>query len=278
MKKYIEIAIHLIFWFFIFASVNVDWNEDWFDVRLRPNTPAPLSVLILPIYFYVNAFILIPKYFSKESWKKYVFFASLLFFGPEILRVIFYEMKFPERDIYAHLFHRDSFLFGAPSIFFIALNASFIYRLTKDWFSNKDKIQKLEQNQSKKKSNTPYEDSKLLNAAEIDILKKSILHQMEVEESFMNQDLTLRELAETVDSTEKKISYLLNQEMDTNFYEFINNYRVEKFKIEAVKPENKSLSMVGIAQNCGFPSKSSFYRAFKSHVGTSPSEYLKTHK
>ena len=98
---------------------------------------------------------------------------------------------------------------------------------------------------------------------------------METEKIYLNPELTLRDLADKVGSTEKKLSYLINQNLKTNYYELINTYRVEKFKTEVAKSENKSLSLVGLALNCGFPSKSSFYRAFKSKVAMSPSEYVK---
>ena len=128
---------------------------------------------------------------------------------------------------------------------------------------------------SKKKVTIPYEDTILLTDTEVEQLGRRLHQQLNKNELFLNADLTLRDVAEALDSTEKKVSYLLNQKLQTTFYELINTYRVEKFKSEVVKPQNKNLSILGIALNCGFPSKSSFYRAFKSHVAMSPSEYIK---
>lgn len=275
LKNKIEPIIHVLFWVFIFTSINVDWTSDWLDKSIRMNTPAPLSVLILPIYFYINAFVLIPKYFSFEKWMSYLLFAFLVFIVPELLRVLAYIGLFPETDFMKELFSRDSFLFGAPSVFFIALNTSFVYRFTKDWFANKKKIKELEQASEQKPSATPYENTKLLSDEEAAVLAQAIEHQLGQEKVFLKSELTLRDLSEKVGSTEKKISYLLNQHLKTNFYELVNKHRVEQFKLEVAQPENHALSIVGIALNCGFPSKSSFYRAFKSYVGTSPSEYIK---
>src|SRR6056297_3362954 len=245
----IEIAIHLLFWFSIISALNVDWTANWFDPSIRPKTPAPLSVIMFTIFFYVNAYVLLPKYFSLKTWEKYIAYAFLLF-------------------------SRDSFLFGTPSPFFFAINASFIYRFAKDRLLKKNQKRELNEIPSKK-SAAPYEDSNLLSDKEASILEHQLNHQLEIEEIFLNPELTLRDVAETVGSTEKKVSYLLNQRLKTNFYEFINKHRVEKFKLEVAKSENKNLSIVGIAFNCGFSSKSSFYRAFKSQVSMSPSEYLK---
>ena len=142
-KTKAEIIIHIFFWLFIFSSINIDWTADWFDARLRPRSPAPLSLIVFALFFYINAFFLIPKYFGFDTWEKYVVYASILFFQPELIRIICYQFFIKPTGIEKELFSRDSFIFGAPSPFFLALNASFIYRLTKDWFLNKRKIRSL---------------------------------------------------------------------------------------------------------------------------------------
>jgi AraC-like DNA-binding protein len=270
----IEIAIHLFFWIFILSALNVDWTANWFDQSIRPSSPAPLSVMIFAIFFYVNTFVLLPKYFSHKTWKKYIAYAFLLFILPELIRMVIYRFTISDTNFAGILFSRDSFLFGAPSPFFIAINASFIYRFTKDRLLKKNQMQKLDET-TQKKSTVPYEDSNLLSDEEANVLEQQLNHQLETEEIFLNPELTLRDVAEAIGSTEKKVSYLLNQYLKTSFYEFINKHRVEKFKTEVAKSENKTLSIVGIAFNCGFSSKSSFYRAFKSQVSMSPSEYIK---
>ena len=143
IKNKIEISIHLLFWIFIFSSVNVDWTANWFDPSIRPNTPAPLSVIIFAIFFYVNTFVLLPKYFSLKTWKKYAVYAFMLFILPELIRIVIYKFAFSDTSFEGALFSRDSFLFGAPSPFFIAINASFIYRFTKDRFLKKNQMREL---------------------------------------------------------------------------------------------------------------------------------------
>ncbi len=274
VKNKIELGLHLLFWIFVFSAVNVDWTANWFDQSLRPKTPAALSVIMLPIYFYVHAFILIPRFFSLKYWKQYVLFAFILFILPEIIRIGFYLHFGLSTNFNSALFNRDSFLFGSPSVFFIALNASFIYRFVKDRLTNKEKLDSSELKESKTTA-LPYENTVLLDEEAVNSLKQDLERIMKEKALFLNPTLSLRELAESVGSTEKKVSYLINQHMNSNYYEWVNRYRIDRFKDEIAKPENKSLSIVGLALNCGFPSKSSFYRSFKSEVGTSPSEYLK---
>jgi AraC-like DNA-binding protein len=274
-KSKIEIAVHVLFWLMILSAINIDWTSDWFDPGIRPDTPAPLSLIMLAIYFYVNAFVLIPRYFALETWKQYILSASILFILPELIRIAIYQFSIRDIGFERELFSRDSFLFGAPSPFFLALNFSFTYQLTKNWFLNKYRIKEIQESAGKNKNTVPYQDTVLLTDQEAKALEEDIMNQLGNEEIYLNPDLTLRDLAESVGSTEKKVSYLINQNLNTNFYELINKYRVEKFKVEVAKAENRSLSIVGLALNCGFPSKSSFYRAFKAQVALSPSEYIK---
>lgn len=271
----IEVLSHLLFWVFILFSINVDWTVNWFDPALRPNTPAPLSVIAFAAFFYINTFVLIPRYFSLESWKQYVFYGFLLFIAPELIRIALYQYALYDISFERALFSRDSFLFGTPSPFFIALNLSFVYRFTLNRFWGRKKVQGPQEGNLADKATVPYEHTTLLADEEADQLEQAILYQLESEEVYLNPELTLRGLAETVGSTEKKVSYLINQHLKTSYYELINKYRVEKFKSAVAGTGHKNLSIVGIALNCGFSSKSSFYRAFKSQVGMSPAAYIK---
>lgn len=274
-RKHLEILLHILFWLFYISAINVDWSQSWFDRTIRPRTPAPLSVLIFPIYFYANAFWLMPKFFNKANWIKYIIFSVLIFILPEIIRSMAHCSFNPNSNLADEIFSRDSFLFGAPSSFFIALNTSFIYRLSKDWFANKAKIKELSSKYNSKVNAPAYQNISLLTDEETETLSQRLQEKMEIDKLYLNSNLSLRELAESINSSEKKLSFLLNQKKDINFNDYLNNFRIDTFKKEVAKSENEKLSIVGIAMNCGFKSKSSFYRAFKNSVGISPSQFLK---
>ena len=61
-----------------------------------------------------------------------------------------------------------------------------------------------------------------------------------------------------------------------NFNDFVNAYRVEAFKAMLKENKHEQLSLLGIAQECGFNSKATFNRVFKKLTNTSPTEYLKS--
>lgn len=92
---------------------------------------------------------------------------------------------------------------------------------------------------------------------------------------YLNQELTLRLLAQQVSINEKKLSLWINQFTESNFYHLINRYRVAEFKEQLETPENQNYSLLGIAQNAGFRNKSTFYKAFKELEGITPNEYKK---
>lgn len=105
--------------------------------------------------------------------------------------------------------------------------------------------------------------------------KIRLLKTMQENEIFLDEDLTLNKLAQQIDITDKKLSLLLNQYMNTTFYDFINKYRVASVKEKMVSKDFENLTLLGIAYESGFKSKTSFNRIFKKETGVSPSEYKK---
>jgi len=278
-QQRIEIFIHVLFWLFIFTFVNVDWTSDWFDKSIRLKTPAPLIVLIFPIWFYANAFWLIPKYLKHKKWLKYLFYFILVFILPEFIRSFLVSYFDPSVDFFQEFQSRDSFIFGGPSPFFMVLNFSFGYRFSKDWILNRKRIEemkkekKLQLEEEKKKANKKATPA--LSEVEAVKLLTDLKLLIDKDKPYLNSELTLADLAKLLNTSDKKLSYVLNQKLDTNFYTYLNGFRIEAFKEQVGQEENKNLSLVGIAKDCGFKSKSSFYRAFKSQMNMSPTDYIK---
>lgn len=104
---------------------------------------------------------------------------------------------------------------------------------------------------------------------------EQILDQIERNKLYLNQELTLRLMAQQVTVNEKKLSAWINQFTENNFYHLINQYRVAEFKRQLALPENHNYSLLGIAQNAGFRNKSTFYKVFKELEGITPNDYKK---
>ena len=105
--------------------------------------------------------------------------------------------------------------------------------------------------------------------------KRKLLSFFEQETPYYDSTLTLKSLADQVDIHSNQLSWLINNQFGKNFNEFINHYRVEAFKRKVVDPENAHLTILGLAFECGFNSKSSFNTIFKREMGMTPRAYLK---
>ena len=98
---------------------------------------------------------------------------------------------------------------------------------------------------------------------------------METEKSYLENDLNIHDLAKMLNTTFHKLSQVINESFHQNFFDFINTYRIEESKHLLKNPESKKYTIISIAYDCGFSSKSSFYKAFKKNIGTTPMEYIK---
>jgi AraC-like DNA-binding protein len=110
---------------------------------------------------------------------------------------------------------------------------------------------------------------------EDDIFVSSLVLFMKDKKPYLKPDLTIAALSRELIVSPYYLSDILNNKLNLNFYDFINHYRVEEFKQRLTKPGNEKLSFSGIAFDCGFNSKATFYRVFKKTTGYSPNEYYK---
>ncbi|MDQ6471303.1 helix-turn-helix domain-containing protein [Flavobacterium sp. LHD-80] len=119
-----------------------------------------------------------------------------------------------------------------------------------------------------------YEKSSLSNS-ELHSLHQKMTQIMTDEKLYKNPDLTLAELSQKLNIHSNILSQVINSAEGKNFYDYINSQRVEEFKKLILLPENQKFTLLSIAFECGFNSKTAFNRNFKKATGLSPSEYLK---
>ncbi len=87
---------------------------------------------------------------------------------------------------------------------------------------------------------------------------------------YLNDSLTLQDLAQEIDIPEKHLSFLINKVIGKHFFDFINSYRVQEAQVLL---QNKDLNIQQIMYEVGFNSKSSFNTAFKKNTSLTPSKY-----
>jgi len=94
-------------------------------------------------------------------------------------------------------------------------------------------------------------------------------------EPYLDSDLTIKNLASQMQMEERDLSILINTQLNFNFYEFINNYRVNKAKKILEDRSQSKLTILEILYLVGYNSKSSFNTAFKKATGVTPTAYRK---
>ncbi|GFD83127.1 helix-turn-helix domain-containing protein [Tenacibaculum sp. SSH1-16] len=105
---------------------------------------------------------------------------------------------------------------------------------------------------------------------------KAALHRLIVEEKwFKYQKITVDEVAKELGVPRQQISEVLNIHMKTGFQDFLNKNRVEEFITCLKKDSYKNYTLLAIAYEVGFSSKSSFNTIFKKLKGITPSQYKK---
>jgi AraC-like DNA-binding protein len=119
-----------------------------------------------------------------------------------------------------------------------------------------------------------YEKSGLTEKEAITIHKRTV-EFMTHEKPYLNPELNLYLLAERLNLLPNHLSQAINSVERKNFFDFVNHYRIQEVKKCLVSNEKEHLTLLGIAFECGFNSKTSFNRTFKKIVGLTPSEFRK---
>jgi len=101
---------------------------------------------------------------------------------------------------------------------------------------------------------------------------------MKVDKLFLEPGLSLRSLAEALILHPNKLSWFLNDRLGLNFNDYINSFRLSAFQEKALDPGNKNYTLLGLAFDSGFNSKSAFNDYFKKKTGTTPRKWLKSNQ
>jgi AraC-like DNA-binding protein len=109
-------------------------------------------------------------------------------------------------------------------------------------------------------------------------LKHQVEAYMEQHKPYVNPKLTLNELASMLKMPPYLLSKVINEGYDINFFDFINTYRIEEFKRRMEDPHFQHYTLLSIAFEVGFNSKTAFNRSFKKITNQSPSEFFQSVK
>lgn len=202
------------------------------------------------------------------AWIKYLLIGGLIILGIDVVSNIFEAFSID-------IGNDDGFMTVIPIVFLMAYLG--YYGVTQSKILLPEFLLQDEETNEINLINNGVTDSKRYSydAGEMNVLASGLKELMIEEKPYLNEDLTLSVLAALLNVPDKKLSVLLNQNMSTSFYDYVNGFRINEVKQKMALPESDKYTLLAIAYESGFKSKSSFNRIFKNGTQLSPSEYRK---
>ncbi len=157
-------------------------------------------------------------------------------------------------------------IFTTLSSVLISLTIIFLFLIS---FKYPDFYQTAQRAVQKQKARRSY-----LQGLNLDQIQANLGTLMAKNEMFLDENLSLPQLAECLDISPHQLSQFLNTRLNKNFKMFVNEYRIAKAKELLVR--DKDAKVLAIALDVGFKSKSTFNAAFLKVTGATPSEYRKS--
>ena len=117
-----------------------------------------------------------------------------------------------------------------------------------------------------------------LSKAQVRRYLEKLQNVMMEEKPYLEPMLTIHGLSERTSIPVRHLSWVINKSLNQNFFDFISNYRIEETKRLLLEPESQKYSILGIALEVGFRSKSSFNLLFKKKTGLTPTEFRQNYR
>ncbi|HEX7762941.1 MAG TPA: AraC family transcriptional regulator [Cellvibrio sp.] len=267
-------------WHFLHFALVALWvmlgGLDSDRLRFLPNSHTEYSWLItnylwhylkyLPVIYSAAAVVQIYRY--KQQLKQ--FYSSLSLQGPYWLLLL--TLGFALNWFWSLVVHllgqsvswvvADGFGILDNYITFLLVNALFVYNLryAHELLLTRD---------------TPIAKEPEIASAPSPETIARIRTTMENQKLYLTQNLTIEDFARQVGIHYREVSSIINSEFNTNFFEFVNEYRVNRAKQLLLDPAFARMTILDILLESGFNSKSSFHRFFKRYTGMSAAEFRK---
>jgi len=270
---------HAIPFFFFFASFipislhgsNTVYYQFLFSNKIVMTGVLWVILTLQFLYYYSRIYKLNKSYISKlvaqhSNYQQYeitwvrmflLLFLAILAFVSIVLFVFLHNSKFQH-------FSTVVAAFFSLQVYFVAYKG-----LNQETTVVENEIGSIDTSGNKEYKGTERQDVYSENKEK---LKNYVLSQ----KPYLNADLTLSELAVEINMTRNELSALINNEIGSNFYLYINEFRVSHVK-ELIKQDvSKQFTILALAYESGFNSKSTFNAIFKKLTGLTPTEFRKT--
>jgi AraC-like DNA-binding protein len=239
--------------------------------------------LSIELFYFIRALIVLIEHqgnikqeFSYQakinlSWLKLITFLYIVVLVSNVIGFTLVSSKILNIKVMDDLLMIVRFLLFFYMVYH-AYNQKLVYRPEiNSRLRRNNKSSKLKLEQSKKEEDRSPE---VESNETIEKLRKIMVN----EKLYLERELSLGETANKLGIHAHHLSKLLNVQLGVNFFEFVNEYRVDEFKRLASNPENKHISLLGLAMDAGFNSKATFNRFFKISTGLTPSDFRESYQ
>ncbi|MCP9770612.1 AraC family transcriptional regulator [Lacihabitans sp. LS3-19] len=286
-------AIYLIYSFFIFLTDNVILNENYFykdgkdkDFSLWYQITGLFSLgyyltQSLKVYYKYKTLTYNVVSFADSvmfKWAKRFLIAFLMLIA---IRILFFIVN-PEWDEFGKKFWYYvcfSILFYYMSIsgYTNSILSATSFRVSPLNFDADFKFEAYGPGETELpisiQDNDNFEEDKN-EIPDFDLWKEKIETLMLVDKMYENPELVISDLSNKLSTHSKKISKVINQGFNMNFNDFVNHYRIKALIQKIEEGEHNIQTLLSLAFECGFNSKSTFNRAFKRATSLNPKEYI----
>ncbi|TLX76944.1 AraC family transcriptional regulator [Labilibacter sediminis] len=261
--------IHLIVpIFYIILRVVKGLNTS--NEQLRLNWALIVVILSVSVFYLALSFVKIRKHqrqillFSSDTkgvnlnWLEYI---VMQFVGVIIVVAIYNILN----------------ISSAPNILINVINLITVYLIAYNSLKQREIFPVTESRKEElafinnDKEEQEKERKKIISDKELEQQKQKLNELMKNEKPFLDSELNLVKLAEMILLTPHQLSYVINEGYGENFFQHVNKYRVEEAKILLCDNENRT--MLAVAFDSGFNSKTSFNTTFKKITEQTPSDF-----
>jgi len=283
--------VHLI----PFIVINLILIPTAYAENLKDNPQETELILRIQVFLYIFFYILLFFYqllsfrllqknkqlyyenFSNTDIRRYKYLKTLniiftvLFLISLAKNIFVFNFEGPEAD-YATNIVRLSLLVLFCWIIYTGLRSPELFKRTETNLPPvKDLLKQLDQKKIFEVAGKTTESGDKDNSGIVERVRNC----MAEEEPYLDASLSLHDLARYAKVPSRDLSLAINHHLDKHFFDFVNEYRIEKAKQMLTDPDKKEFTVLEILYDVGFNSKSSFNTAFKKHTGYTPTEFRK---
>jgi AraC-like DNA-binding protein len=212
------------------------------------------------------------------SWVVLVFFnIFILVHIPRFLRLlnlVTEDQYFPILDG----FHSAGFVLFLVVLSFFAVRQSQVFREPEDpEVDLKDPVVADDDRPSGETAEKKEKQDKesLLKGDQLKVYLDSLENYMQAEKPYLGNDLTLAQLAAKLQMPKHHLTEVINRRLEKNFFNYVNEYRIAEVKQLLQDPDNAEKTILTLAFDVGFNSKTTFNTFFKKTTQMTPSQYRK---